>query len=152
MRSTGGRLARSTWIRSTRSIAGYVAAGIRFHEESRFEIANVEQMVYESTYGYAGTFDLDGLIGNDLWLVDYKTGLILPGHALQLAAYLNCRRSPRRYRYAVVKLNADGTYRVHEAGQSGVLRHANSSATSKYFWQRLRAPSGGQHHIDKEEQ
>jgi hypothetical protein len=136
------------------AIAGYVAAGIRFHEESRFEIANVEQMVYESTYGYAGTFDLDGLIGNDLWLVDYKTGLILPGHALQLAAYLKCRRSPRRYRYAVVKLNADGTYRVHEAGQSGVLRHANFQRDLEIFLAALACAKWRlEHHVtDKAEQ
>jgi hypothetical protein len=135
-------------------IAGYVAAGIRFHEESRFEIANVEQMVYEPTYGYAGTFDLDGLIGNDLWLVDYKTGLILPGHALQLAAYLNCRRSPRRYRYAVVKLNADGTYRVHEAGQSGVLGHANFHRDLEIFLAALACAKWRlEHHVtDKGEQ
>jgi hypothetical protein len=76
------------------TIAGYVAAGIRFHEESRLVVANVEQIVYDPVHGYAGTFDLDGLIGDELWLIDYKTGLILPGHALQLAAYLNCRRGP----------------------------------------------------------
>jgi hypothetical protein len=119
------------------AIAGYVAAGIRFHEESRFEIANVEQMVYESTYGYAGTFDLDGLIGNDLWLIDYKTGLILPGHGLQLAAYLNCRCSPRRYRYAALKLNADGTYQLHEAGRSGTLRNCNFQRDLAIFFAAL---------------
>lgn len=107
------------------AIAGYVTAGIRFHEESRFEIANVEQIVYDEVHGYAGMFDLDGLIGDELWLVDYKTGIIMPGHGLQLAAYLNCRRSPRRYRYAALKLNADGTYQLHEAGRSGVLRHCS---------------------------
>jgi hypothetical protein len=106
-------------------LAGYVTAGIRAHEESGFIVANVEQRVYDPVYGYAGTFDLDGVIGNDLWLWDYKTGIILPGHGLQLAAYLNRRPSPRRYRYAAVQLKADGNYRIHESGRSGVLRHTS---------------------------
>jgi hypothetical protein len=134
-------------------IAGYVAAGIRFLEESRFLVANVEQMIYDPIHGYAGTFDLDGLIGDELWLVDYKTGLILPGHALQLAAYLNCRRSPRRYHYAVVKLNSDGTYRVHEAGRSGVLRHANYQCDLEIFLAALACAKWRlEHHIEREEQ
>ena len=107
------------------AIAGYVAAGIRFHEESRFVTANAEQLVYDPVHHYCGTFDLDGTIGDELWLFDYKTGIILPGHGLQLAAYLNCRRSPRRYRYAALQLKADGNYQVHEAGRSGILRHCN---------------------------
>jgi hypothetical protein len=96
------------------AIAGYVAAGIRFHEESQLVIAHAEQMVFDEHYRYAGMFDLDCVIAGELWLCDYKTGLVLPGHAAQLAAYLNCRPKPRRYRRAAVQLNADGTYRVHQ--------------------------------------
>lgn len=105
--------------------AGYVVAGIRFHEESRLVIANVEQRVFDPVRRYAGTFDLEAVIGNDLWMLDYKTGVILPGHRLQLAAYLNTRLGPRRYRYGALQLKADGTYRLHECGRSGILRDAS---------------------------
>jgi hypothetical protein len=96
------------------AIAGYVAAGIRFHEESRLTIAHAEQMVFHEQYRYAGMFDLDCVIEDELLLCDYKTGIVLDGHRAQLAAYLNCRPKPRRWRRAAVQLNEDGSYRVHE--------------------------------------
>ena len=96
------------------AIAGYVAAGIRFHEESRLICANIEQRVFDAYYRYAGTFDLDCIIDRELWLIDYKTGLVLPGHRYQLAGYLNCRRAPLRYRRAALQLQADGGYRLEE--------------------------------------
>jgi hypothetical protein len=95
-------------------IAGYVVAGIRFHEESGLVPANAERIVYHEQYDYAGMYDLDCVIQDELWLVDYKTGLVLDGHRAQLAAYVNCRPKPRRYRRACVKLSDDGTYRVHQ--------------------------------------
>ena len=96
------------------AIAGYVVAGIRFHEESRLTVANIEQRVCDPVRRYAGTFDLDCVIAGELWLIDYKTGIILPGHRYQLAGYLNCRRMPRRYRRAALKLCADGSYQLIE--------------------------------------
>lgn len=98
----------------TAEVAGYVAAGIRFHEESGLVPANAEKIVYNSQHDYAGMFDLDCVIQDELWLIDYKTGLVLDGHRAQLAAYANCRPKPRRYRRATVKLSEDGTYRVHQ--------------------------------------
>lgn len=97
-------------------IEPYVMAGIRFHEESRLVAARVEERAFNDEYRYAGTPDLEAVIGGDPWLIDYKTGLVLPGHRHQLAAYLNldCFKSPRRYRRAILQLCADGTYRLHE--------------------------------------
>lgn len=95
-------------------LAGYVAAGIRFHEESDLTVAHAEQIVYHPVHHYAGMFDLDCVIQDELWLIDYKTGIVLDGHRAQLAAYLNCRPKPRRYRRACVQLKADGSYSVHQ--------------------------------------
>jgi hypothetical protein len=93
---------------------GYVMAGIRFHEESEIAIAHAEQIVYNETHHYAGTFDLDGVIQDELWLIDYKTGKVLDGHRAQLAAYAACRPSPRRFRRACIELQEDGEYVVHQ--------------------------------------
>lgn len=122
---------------------GYVEAGIRFHEESGFILANAEQRVFDPVRRYAGTFDLEGLIGKDLWLLDYKTGIILPGHRLQLAAYLNTRLGPRRYRYGALQLMADGTYRLHECGRSGQLRNASYYHDLQTFFTALAAVHAG---------
>jgi hypothetical protein len=106
----------------TEETAGYVAAGIRFHEESGLVAGNVEKIIYNRQYDYAGMFDLDCVIQDELWLIDYKTGIVLDGHRAQLAAYANCRPKPRRYRRACVKLNADGSYRVHQYPRAGFDR------------------------------
>ena len=75
-------------------IAGYVAAGIRFHEESDLTVAHAEQVCYNPTYHYAGMYDLDCVIAGELWLIDYKSGIVLDGHRAQLAAYTNCLAAP----------------------------------------------------------
>ncbi len=96
---------------------GYVDAAKRFVEESQFVPMRVECRGFHPTLRYAGTFDLDGLIGGsggDLATVDWKTGMICEGHAIQLSAYNNLRSNPRVARRLAVKLNSDGTYRVHE--------------------------------------
>ena len=74
--------------------------------------------MYNPTYRYAGMYDLDCVINDELWLVDYKTGIVLPGHAAQLAAYLACRPGPRRYRRAAIQLKGDGNYVVHQFPRS----------------------------------
>lgn len=55
---------------------------------SRSSFVSSEKMVW-SLNGYAGTYDLLMMIGNELWLLDIKTGrrVDYPEYALQLAAY-----------------------------------------------------------------
>ncbi len=96
------------------SIRGYVDAYERFIEDSRFSPAHIEHRVFHGVYRYAGTLDRTGLLDGALTVLDFKTGLVLPGHALQLAAYTNCLKLPRRFRRFALKLNDDGIYRVHE--------------------------------------
>jgi hypothetical protein len=95
---------------------GYLDAARRFLDQSRFEAHRVECRDWNPTLRYAGTWDVDGGIGAsaDPAIVDWKTGMILDGHAPQLAGYSLLKRNPRSYRRIAVKLNADGTFRAHE--------------------------------------
>jgi hypothetical protein len=96
-------------------IVPYVDAGKRFYSESRFEVAHVEQRVFDAVHGYAGTLDRTGTFPDgSMAVVDWKTGILMPGHALQLAAYAACLEHPRRYRRIAVQLKDDGTYRINE--------------------------------------
>lgn len=95
-------------------LSGYLDAYERFLEESRFQPAHIEHRVFHGVYRYAGTLDRTGLLNDTLTILDFKTGLVLPGHALQLAAYANCLVMPRRFRRIALQLNGDGSYRVHE--------------------------------------
>jgi hypothetical protein len=95
-------------------LEGYLQAYERFLEESRFLPLQIEMRVYHEVYHYAGTLDRIGLLNDDLTILDFKTGLVLPGHAIQLAAYANTQPKPRRFRRIALQLNDDATYRVHE--------------------------------------
>lgn len=95
-------------------LVGYISAYERFCADSGFTCAQIEQRVYHPGCQYAGTLDRTGVIGGGLAVLDFKTGLVLPGHALQLAAYTYALPMPRRFRRLALKLNGDGTYRVHE--------------------------------------
>ena len=68
--------------------AGYVQACADFLRDFQVvEIAS-EFLCYDLEHGYAGTADLLAYIGDDVWLLDYKSGKsVYPEAALQLAAY-----------------------------------------------------------------
>lgn len=97
-------------------LLGYLDAARRFLDESRFVPHRVECRDWNPTLRYAGTWDVDGGIGasEDPAIVDWKTGIILDGHPIQLGGYSLLKRNPRSYRRIAVKLNEDGTYRAHE--------------------------------------
>jgi hypothetical protein len=98
------------------SIAGYIEAYKRFCDESGFVPGHIEHRVFHPAYRYAGTLDRTGVFRGSSApvLLDFKTGIVLPGHRLQLAAYTHCMPAPRRFRRCALKLNADATYRLHE--------------------------------------
>jgi len=95
-------------------LVGYVIAYQQFCQDTGFVPAMIEQRVWSPQWRYAGTLDRTGTMGADLACLDFKTGLVMPAHALQLAAYTMCLPDPRRFRRIALKLNGDGTYRVHE--------------------------------------
>lgn len=96
------------------AIAGYVEAALRFYLEAQFEPTLVEYRNYHKGWRYAGTLDRLGTMAGCQTILDFKTGILLPGHGLQLAAYLAMLPEPRRYRRIAVKLSEDGSYHVEE--------------------------------------
>lgn len=82
----------------------YVAAYHGFVREWAPKYIAAEQMVCSLKHGYAGTFDAVAVIGNERWLIDWKTGTgVYSETALQLAAYgaaefIGRPGDPRKYR------------------------------------------------------
>jgi hypothetical protein len=119
-------------------ILPYVEAGKRFYAESRFEVAHVEQRVVDKVHWYAGTLDRTGAFPDgSVAVLDWKTGILVPGHGLQLAAYAACMDHPRKYRRIAVQLKDDGTYRIEEYPMKDFERDIRTflSALSCWNWQ-----------------
>jgi hypothetical protein len=96
-------------------IEPYVAAYEAFVRDTGFTPARIECRMWHPVYRYAGTFDRDGVFGDgSLTILDFKSGLVMEAHALQLAAYAAFLPEPRKYRRIALGLGADGKYRVHE--------------------------------------
>lgn len=94
-------------------IAGYVAAYLRFREESRAQVLKSEFLVRHEALRYVGTADRLLLMPREPgeWIVDLKTGSALtPETAVQIAGYAFAH-GPVAKR-AALHLRADGTYRL----------------------------------------
>lgn len=104
-------------------IAGYVESYERWKEAAGFKVAFSEQRLFNRQWRYAGTLDRTGFLGDSRVCLDFKTGVILPGHAMQLAAYTACLPDPLRWRRIALKLHQDGSmatpteYPIHEFSQ-----------------------------------
>lgn len=69
-------------------VVPYMLQFQRFVQEHRPKFDAAEVTVYSRVHGYAGTLDMLVWIGNELYLVDVKTGKwAYPEAALQLSAY-----------------------------------------------------------------
>lgn len=95
-------------------IGGYLEGWKAFLRDTGFQPGRIEERIYNTTYGYAGTFDRVGLFGSQIACVDIKSGILLDGHRNQLAAYTMAMPMPRRYRRMAVQLTKDGRYRMAE--------------------------------------
>jgi hypothetical protein len=117
-------------------LAGYLAAYKKFLAESGYVVGHIEHRMWHPLYRYAGTLDRTGLIGEDLVILDFKSGMVLPGHALQLAAYANCLPEPRRFRRVALQLERDGSYRAIEYPKRDFQRDAEVflSALACFRW------------------
>jgi hypothetical protein len=98
----------------------YVDAWKQFRADTGFEPSIIEQRMYHSLYGYAGTVDRIGVLYGELAVVEIKTTAKLwPATAIQVAAYQEAfnhgktakERAKRRY---AVQLRPDGTYRLEQ--------------------------------------
>jgi hypothetical protein len=116
-------------------IAGYVAAGIRFFNETGFEIASFdgvpasEVRMYSSVYDVAGTADLFGTLYRRRACVDFKTGepgwIAGPQTWAYTAMWQEMTDEVIRDRFAL-RLCEDGSYQLvpykdHKNDQSDFL-------------------------------
>ena len=69
--------------------AGYVEAAISFLDDFDATVLLAEHPCYHAEHRWAGTFDLIARVGDETWLIDWKSGDsgIWPETSLQLAAY-----------------------------------------------------------------
>ncbi len=97
---------------------GYLAAWIGFRANREFTPVHIEERVYHSILGYAGTIDRIGVVADagQPVLLDIKTGDPDPWHGVQLAGY--CLAAKRLgliddeiERWGVY-LRADGSFEV----------------------------------------
>lgn len=95
-------------------IVPYFEAYLKFVADTGFKVLGTETAMYSIPFRYAGTPDLWGEIGAELWLPDIKcTAVTPPWTAIQTAAY---RRLLEEYtghkaRRGALQLRGDGTYR-----------------------------------------
>lgn len=113
-------------------IAGYVEAYIRFKNETGFSVEQVEQVVLNETYRYAGMLDRTGKLNGKRALLDLKAvRSVTPATALQTAGYGECLEEHHE-RYAL-QLRPDGTYRLTHYADRGD-RHDFLSAVRLAWW------------------
>jgi hypothetical protein len=122
---------------------GYVMAYLAFKNQCRFTPHLVEHRLVSLTHRFAGTLDRTGVLerkdgGFDPCIVDFKSGVVLPAHRIQLAAYQSALPDARQYRRITLALRADGTYRVHEYDGKDYGRDLNvfHAATALWHWKR----------------
>lgn len=61
---------------------------VKWKEEMKPEVIAFETTVFSEQYNYAGTVDFVCKIGDQLWIIDFKTSqYIWPSHELQVSAY-----------------------------------------------------------------
>lgn len=121
------------------NLAGYIEAYKRFKVETRFTPTLVERFVCDATYRWAGRLDRVGFFenkhgGHDDAVVDFKSGLVLPAHRIQLVAYASGLPEPRKYRRVTLGLEADGSYRVHEYDPQSYGNDLNTFRAAVALW------------------
>lgn len=101
------------WDTLDEAIMPYVQAYVSWLDWTRFDPLSVERMIYHERFRYAGRLDRVGRIGQDRWVVDLKSGLLLEGHSYQTAAYCATLPEPHSYKRMLVQLCNDGKFVIH---------------------------------------
>jgi hypothetical protein len=127
----------------TEEMHGYVMAYLKFKNQMRFEPTLVEHFVHSLAFRWAGRLDRVGLIerkdgGHDRLVVDFKSGLVLPAHRIQLAAYVSGLPDPRAHRRMTLELDSDGTYKCHEYDSQSYGQDLNTfhAAVAVWHWKK----------------
>ena len=104
-------------------IAPWVDAYRAFLGDSAFRVYRCEECVASLMYGFAGQFDIYGLLRNKRAIIDVKTGAVPDAVEWQLGGYMQAAREcGLRVQTAYsLQLRADGTYRLkqHQNGFIG---------------------------------
>ncbi len=127
-------------------------------KQTGFKVIFAEQTIYSSTFGYAGTADMFGLIGDDLVVGDFKTGksVSYPEYRMQIAAYsqafeeLGHGRAQRGYLLRLPKTEADPGFESVEVGREEMdyyfemFKHciplfAMATKADKEYWSKRNA-------------
>jgi hypothetical protein len=121
------------------NLHGYVMAYLAFKNQCGFTPHLVEHRVHSLAHRWAGTLDRTGELlrkdgGADPCIVDFKSGLVLPAHRIQLAAYQSGLPDARKYRRITLALREDGTYRVHEYDGKDYGRDLNVFHAAVALW------------------
>ncbi len=97
-------------FRLTTDERGCLAAWCKFREESNCEIISIEERVWSTVWGVAGTIDRRLIINGGAMTGDIKSGGPARWHKLQTAGYGVCQgsREPR----ICIYLKPDGTYKI----------------------------------------
>ena len=102
-------------------LEAFITGFVEKHQP-KFHPDYIEYMVYSEEHGYGGTMDVACRIGDDVWLIDYKTSKgIYPETSLQLAAghyadFMGKPGDPEKYkkppatRFGVVHIRPEGAY------------------------------------------
>jgi hypothetical protein len=89
----------------------YFVAFRKFEAESGLDVEASELQLANSTYRFAGTLDLKGLLHHRQVIIDIKTGANNPATGIQLAGY-EFLVGEKCLRYAL-QLSDDETYKLH---------------------------------------
>lgn len=126
-----------------RALAGYVEAYEKFKRDTRFTPTLVEKFVFSPLYRWAGRLDRVGYFenkhgGHDDAVVDFKSGLVVPAHRIQLVAYASGLPEPRKYRRMTLQLEREGRFRVHEYDQQSYGNDLNTfhAAVALWHWKK----------------
>ena len=121
---------------------GYVQAWERFKQESHFEIGRdsdgnllIEYRLFHPVFGYCGTLDRLGTIGNVEYVLDIKTGGPDEWHGYQIAAYSHCLPSPHSRKRMTVHLRANGSFSTREHELPTLPYHWQVFAAATVIWQ-----------------
>ena len=116
----------------------YVDAWLRFKEDFKFEIIDIEKPIVHTGLRYAGTPDRIGKIDGEITIVDIKTGAKQSWHGLQLVAYkiaLDKMTLGIKAKTLVVYLKENGKYnlgRFNEKYLTGIWLNILSVYGFKY--------------------
>lgn len=93
-------------------LSGYIEGWRKFKEDMKIQVLSSEEPVFNPIYKYAGTLDRRILWKGKEAIIDIKSGVSAPWHALQTSAYARCFDRPL-LRFCLY-LSNDGNYSLEE--------------------------------------